>query len=146
VDGIEPPVVYTEADVLVIPRGSPHPDAAFAFIRFVQEQTNMELLCRGQLKASPLAQVSPTFFATHPHPYLPLFYETTFSPRAFTTPAFSIHEEMVREVNVAIDGVRLLRLAPDDAAALLQSRGQRALNRMLAQRARRGENILPEAP
>jgi hypothetical protein len=52
----------------------------------------------------------------------------------------------VREVNVAIDGVRLLRLAPDDAAALLQSRGQRALNRMLAQRARRGENILPEAP
>jgi ABC-type glycerol-3-phosphate transport system substrate-binding protein len=146
VDGIEPPVVYTEADVLVIPRGSPHPDAAFAFIRFVQEQTNMELLCRGQLKASPLAQVCPTFFATHPHPYLPLFYETTFSPRAFTTPAFSIHEEMVREVNVAIDGVRLLRLAPDDAAALLQSRGQRALNRMLAQRARRGENILPEAP
>ncbi len=145
VDGVTPPVVYTEADVLVIPRGAPHPDAAFAFIQFVQQQTNMELLCRGQLKASPLAQVSPTFFATHPHPYLPLFYETTFSPRAFTTPAFSIHEEIVREVNVAIDGVRLLRLTPDAAVAMLQSRGQRALERVLAQRARRGATILAEA-
>ena len=145
-DGITPPVVYTEADVLVIPRGARHPDAAFAFIQFVQQQTNMELLCRGQLKASPLAQVSANFFATHPHPYLPLFYETSFSPRAFTTPAFSIHDEIAREVNVVIDGVRLLQLAPDDAVAILQSRGQRALDRMLAQRARRGADILVETP
>lgn len=137
VDGVDPPVVFTEADVLVIPRGAKHPEAAFEFIRFVQRQDVMEELCRGQLKASPLKETSPTFFAEHPHPYLHVFYETMFSARAFTTPALSIHDEVVREVNIAVDLVRLGQMRPEEAVRQLQTRAQRALDRLLQQRARR---------
>lgn len=137
VDGVEPPVVYTEADVLVIPRGAPHPEAAFEFIQFVQTQPVMEELCLGQLKASPLSSASPAFFQHHPHPYLSVFYDSMFSPRAFSTPSFSIHEEVMREVNIAVDLVRLGAARPEEAVRQVQERSQRALERMLRQRARR---------
>src|SRR2546421_7945248 len=43
-----------DEDVLVIPRGCRHPDEAFEFIKFVESQKGMELLCLGQRKHSPL--------------------------------------------------------------------------------------------
>ncbi len=136
-DGVEPPVVYTEADVLVIPRGARHPEAAFAFIRFVNTQPVMEELCMGQLKASSLRHASPEFLQRHPHPYLHVFYDSMFSPRAFSTPSFSIHEEVVREVNIAVDMVRLGAARPAEALPQMQARCQQALDRMLQQRSRR---------
>ncbi len=135
--GIDTPCVYTEADVLAIPRGSKHPEEAFEFIKYVNSRGPMEKLCIGQRKASPLSSVSEDFYRTHPHPYLRVFRETTWSPRAFSTPKLSIHEEIVREVNDAVDRVRLLETEPDEAARVLQKRCQRALDRMLERRDRR---------
>lgn len=137
VDGVDPPVVYTECDVLVIPRGSQHPDEAFAFIRYVNERTAMEKLCIGQRKASPLASVSSNFFARHPHPYIRVFHDTTWSPRAFSAPQISIHEQITREVNAIVDEIRLLETPPSNAILRLQNRCQTALDRMLRRRNRR---------
>lgn len=137
VDGIDPPVVYTEADVLVIPRGAEHPDEAFEFIAFVNSQAEMEKLCIGQRKASPLATVSDAFYREHPHPYLSVFRETTKSPRVFSTPKLSIHPLIVREVNTAIDMLNLYGESPAVAAREIQKKSQQALDRMLKRRERR---------
>src|SRR5947199_204040 len=62
-----------DMDVLTIPSGAHHPREAWEFIKYVQSQKGMELLCLGQRKHSPLAKVSQEFWAKHPNPYIKLF-------------------------------------------------------------------------
>jgi multiple sugar transport system substrate-binding protein len=62
------PVGLLEADVLMIPRGCPHPEEAYEFLCFHQQQREQEQLAIDHFKPSPMAAVSAEFLARHPHP------------------------------------------------------------------------------
>ncbi|MDX1971527.1 MAG: ABC transporter substrate-binding protein [Candidatus Sumerlaeia bacterium] len=127
------PVTIVNCDVLVIPRGSRHPEEAWEFIRFVQMQKNMERLCRDQWKFSPLVQVSESFYANHPHPRIQMFRTLSESPGAVPAPRPVIIEEVREEVYHALDSVWLLQATPHEAAQRAQVRLQGDLEQQLTQ-------------
>lgn len=61
------PTGMLEADVLLIPKGCRHPEEAFDFVRFTQQQEIQEMICTDHCKSSPLASVSSGFMANHPN-------------------------------------------------------------------------------
>lgn len=118
-----------ETDTLVIPRDSRHPQEAFEFIRFVQQQEIMEELCLGQRKFSPLKNVSEEFWAKHPHPHIRLFRDLALSENAFTTPKVGVWYEYVREMRAALDAIDSLSTPPREALAEVRKRMQVSLDR-----------------
>ena len=131
-------VTIADADVIVIPRGSRHPEAAWEFIKFVNSRRGMEILCMGQRKFTPLREVSPEFWERHPHPYIKLFRDMAESPYAIYTPQTGIVREYQREMFNAFDRVRLLSASPGEALADVRERVQRSLDRELRRLRRRG--------
>ncbi len=119
-DLAEPTLV--DLDVLVIPVGAKHPKEAFEFIKFVQSQKGMELLCMGQRKHSPLREVSPGFYEKHPNPYIRLFTELAYSKNAIPAPKIGIWPEYQAELNSAFDEVYLMRKTPKEALDYVQAR------------------------
>jgi ABC-type glycerol-3-phosphate transport system substrate-binding protein len=118
-----------EADLLAIPTGAAHPAEAWAFIRYVQQQTVMEQLCLGQRKASPLAVVSPQFYAQHPNPYIRLFAELGASPNAWSAPKTGVWNEYNRELVTAVHKITSLTLTPEQALGEVQRRIQVSYDR-----------------
>ncbi len=131
-------VTIADADVIVIPRGSRHPEAAWEFIKFVNSRRGMEILCMGQRKFTPLREVSREFWERHPHPYIKLFRDMAESPYAVHTPQTGIVREYQREMFNAFDRVRLLSATPEEALADVRERVQRSLDRELRRLRRRG--------
>ena len=109
-------------DVLTIPRGARHPAEAFEFIRYVQRQGVMEGLCSAQGKNSPLARVSPGFFAHHPNHDIRLFDRLARSPRAFSQPQVGIFPQISAEMNVAFEEVNTGSKTPERALGDAQER------------------------
>ena len=99
-------VSTADADVIVIPRGSKHPDKAWEFIRFVNSPEGMEILCGGQKKFSPLRRVSPEFWEKHEHPYIRLFSDLAESPNVRRAPPIGVLNRYQDEMRVAFDKVR----------------------------------------
>lgn len=128
----------TEADILVIPNGAPHPDEAFEFIRYVNSQEGMELLCMGQRKHSPLVRVSPEFWARHPNPYIKVFSDLARGPNTFATPKIGIWLEYRDELNVAFDRIWLGQETPAEALRKVQARMQPRFERELRRQRRLG--------
>jgi ABC-type glycerol-3-phosphate transport system substrate-binding protein len=118
-----------EADVLVIPTGAAHPDEAFEFIKFVSARENMEQLCLGQRKFSPLKEVSTEFWAQHPHPYIRLFAELGAGPNAYAQPKTGVWNLYLREMNYAVDAIQNLRATPEEALQTVEQRMQLAVDR-----------------
>lgn len=118
-----------EVDTLVIPRDSKHPDEAFEFIRFVQQREVMEMLCLAQRKFTPLMEVSPEFWARHPHPHIRMFRELATSKNAFTTPKVGIWNEYHREIRTAVDAMDNLSTSVPEALREVRRRMQIALDR-----------------
>lgn len=118
-----------EADSLVIPAGSKHPDEAWEFIRYTQRQAVMEQLCLGQRKHSPLKQVSEEFYARHPHPHIRVFAELGASPNAYSAPATAVWNEYKRELAAAVDKIVNLKLSPRQALTGVQTRLQASVDR-----------------
>jgi ABC-type glycerol-3-phosphate transport system substrate-binding protein len=133
VDADMEPVTICEADVLVIPRGSRHPDAAWDFIRFVQRRENMERLCLGQRKFSPLAEVSPSFGERHPNPHIATFRRLAESPNARSIPKTALYSEYRDEINNAFDLVWRQRAMPAEALAAVKTRMSPRLDRLNTQ-------------
>lgn len=129
----EPPTTFVDCDVLVIPKGCKHPQEAWEFIRFVQQQKNMEQLCSEQWKFTPLVQVSESFYKTHPHPQIQLFRNLAESPNAVPSPRLAIFDDFKQELDHAIDSVLLLESTPEEAAALAQKKVQARLHRQVEQ-------------
>src|SRR5262249_28723289 len=119
---------YVDEDVLVIPRGAKHPDAAFEFIRFVQSQKGMELLCMGQRKNSPLVNVSDDFYKHHPNPFVKLSAELPRKKNTIFPPQLGIWPEYQNEMNNAFDEVTLLKKTPQEALDAVQERMQQKLD------------------
>lgn len=126
------PFTVAEADVIVIPRGARHPEAAWAFIRYLSsanvaartrsELRGMETLCYLQEKNSPLREWSPYFERGHPHPSIALFRELSLSPAAVFAPRIGVWQEYLRELNTANEKVRLLEASPEAAYDYVQKR------------------------
>jgi len=118
-----------DADVLVIPKDSPHPDEAFEFIKYVSTQAALEKLCLGQQKFTPLKDVSEEFWRVHPNPYIRLFRELGMSKNAFSIPQTGVWNEYNREIGNAVDLIQNLSQTPADALSEVQTKMQAALDR-----------------
>lgn len=137
-------VTICEADVLVIPRGARHKEEAWDFIKFVQRQENMERLCLGQRKFSPLREVSEDFYEQHPNPYLRTFRMLAESPNARFTPKTQIFNELRDEYINAFDLAWRLRTEPAEALGTVRERIQPKLDRALLQWERVADERLEE--
>jgi ABC-type glycerol-3-phosphate transport system substrate-binding protein len=126
-----PLVTIVDADVLTIPKGARHPREAFEFIRYVNQQAPMEKLCLGQRKFSPLARVSDEFMNHHPNPYIQTFIALAKSPDAQYTPRLPIWGEYNDEMNAAIDRIMALTATPQQALAVVESRLQWKMDRVM---------------
>ncbi len=131
-------ISIADADVIVIPRGSRHPEEAWEFIRFANSQKGMEILCNGQRKFSPLAKVSAQFWEKHEHPYIKLFSDLAKSPSICTAPQTGVLNRYQDELRVAFDKVRNLSATPKEALAEVRERVQQSLDRELRRLRRRG--------
>jgi ABC-type glycerol-3-phosphate transport system substrate-binding protein len=132
-------VSFCEDDILVIPRGAKHPDAAFEFIRYVQSQKGMEMLCLGQRKHSPLSRVSEQFWRQHPNPFIRLFSDQAKSPNAVRFPQIALWPEYQAELSNAFDEVMLVQKTPQEALDEVQERMQPKLDDYLHRMRLRGE-------
>ena len=121
----------------VIPRGAKHPKEAFEFIKFVESQKGMELLCMGQMKHSPLAESSIEFYANHPNPYIELFTDMPKSESVVSPPKIAIWPEYRDELANAFDEIFVNGVEPRAALRKVRERMQPALDRYLRQRQRR---------
>jgi len=133
-------VTVADADVIVIPRGSRHPEEAWEFIRFVNSPEGMEIVCRGQRKFSPLRRVTAAFRENHPHPFIGLFRSLAESPNTFVFPQTGVLAEYQREMRNAFDAVRLLNQTPKAALGDVRDRLQHSLDRELRHLARHAAN------
>lgn len=121
-----------ECDMLVIPKGARHVEEAWDFIKFVQRQENMELLCMGQKKFSPLREVSPEFAAKHPNPYIGMFRDLADSPEARGVPRMTLWDEYRVELGMAFEEVWIRDTEPKAALAKLRERVGPRFGRALA--------------
>ncbi len=132
VEGVGPGVAYGGMDVLVIPRGSAHAREAFEFIAFIQRQDIMEKLNAMHCKGSPLVNVSESFFAQHPSPYIEVFDALASGPGARTLPVLPNWPEVVDELFVLAERVNL---DPSELETALDEQASRA-EKKLAERLR----------
>jgi len=120
---------HAEADVLLIPKGSPHPAEAFAFMHYASTQAALEKLCLAQQKFTPLSSVSEEFWRVHPNPYIHVFRELGMSKNAVGIPETAIWNEYKRELDNAVDLIQTLKEPPAAALGEVQVRMQAALDR-----------------
>ncbi len=117
-----------DLDIIVIPRGAKHAREAFEFLVYLQQQKNMEKLCLGQKKDSPLAEVSDTFLSDHPNPNIQLFRDLGIHKNAFTTPKTPLWQEYSATLGQAIDQINLGIKTPAEALAEVQRKMQPKLD------------------
>jgi multiple sugar transport system substrate-binding protein len=137
-------VTVGECDVLVIPAGAAHPREAFAFIAYVNERRQMERLCLGQKKSSPLREVSAEFYEQHPNPYLRVFSDLSAGDNVVRAPPVTVWTQYTEAMNNAVD---LMMLGDRDTNALLiplQSRIQQQHERKKARWERVRETRMEE--
>ncbi|MBL9031720.1 MAG: extracellular solute-binding protein [Phycisphaerae bacterium] len=80
------PAGLLEADVIAIPRGCRHLDAAWEFVRYTQRQDVQELLARDHCKSSPMAKVSDEFWRGHDNAFVAVHDRVAKSPRVRVLP------------------------------------------------------------
>jgi ABC-type glycerol-3-phosphate transport system substrate-binding protein len=133
------PITVADADVIGIPAGARHPREAFEFIRYLQSQEGMELLCLLQWKQSPLAKVSDDFYRRHPNKRIRLFYDMAWSPKAVPLPRTGIWQEYQTVLTTAYDNAWGRIQSPRAALAEVQERMAYRYQGELRQLARLGE-------
>lgn len=99
------PVGLLEADVLMIPRGCPHPEEAYEFLRFHQQQREQEQLALDHFKPSPFAAPSPEFLARHGHPGIRVHNAIVGSRNAMVLPRTRVWKQYSDLTTAAFDAV-----------------------------------------
>ncbi len=127
-----------DLDILTIPRGARHPEASFAFIKYLMEQGPMEKLCLGQRKFTPLKAVTPGFVVAHPNRFIDLFIRMAGHPQTFSLPQLPFFQEYMDELNVGMQKVYLLQATPEAVLGEIQRKMQKALDRELRRQRRLG--------
>lgn len=118
-------------DVIVIPTGAKHPREAWEFLKYVQSQEGMEMLCAAQWKHSPLAEVSPKFYREHHNKRIKLFYDLAKNGRTFTTPHVGVWREWQDEMKTSFEKIWTEGMQPETALQYVQDRMQPKLTRYL---------------
>ncbi len=134
-----PDPTVIDLDVLCIPTGAKHPKEAFEFLKFVESQKGLEMLCLGQKKITPLLQVSDGFIANHPNPYIKLFIKLAYSKTTVSTPKIGIWSEYNDEINNAFSEITLMQKTPKQALDDVAKRMQPTLDSYLERLKIRGE-------
>jgi len=132
-------VTLADADLLAVPRGALNPDAAFEFIRYVNQQKAAEKLAMGQRKFTALRSVSEGFYDAHPNPYIELFARLAQSPNAVAPPKTSVWQAYQSELRVAARSIYSGGTTVDAALEQVRHRAQRLLDRDLERWRRVGE-------
>lgn len=132
-------LTFADLDILVIPKGAKHPDEAFEFIRFVQSQEAMEMLCLGQRKHSPLRKVSDHFWKVHENPNIRIFAELPGKVTVVSPPKIAIWPEYASELGAAFDEISLMRKTPKEALDYVNQRMQAKLDDYLLRQRARGD-------
>ncbi len=102
--GVPGPRSFLDADVIAIPRGCRHPEAAWQFVLFAQ-QRGLEILCRLQGKHMPIREPPALFHQGHPNLELAVFEEVAASPHAFIQPRLAVWQEYQDELGRAFDHI-----------------------------------------
>lgn len=103
-EGVPSPMSLLDADVIAIPRGCRHPEAAWEFV--VHSQTRgLEILCRMQGKHMPVRKPPPRFRQGHPNLELDVFEHVAASPHSFILPQLSVWQEYEDELTRAFDHI-----------------------------------------
>jgi len=119
------------SDVMVIPTGAKHPAEAWEFIRFVQSQGGMEMLCKLQWKHSPLREVSPEFYRGHKNKRVKLFYDLAAGKNTFSWPRVGIWKEWQDEMKTAFEKLWTQRQSPESVLRYAEHRMQPKLTAYL---------------
>jgi multiple sugar transport system substrate-binding protein len=131
------PVALIDTDILVIPRGAPHPEASMEFIAYTQRQDNVEFLSTVHCKNSPLAVSSPQFLAHHPNRGVRVHDALAKSPRSYLCPRTRTWLQFKEEFDAAAENIWALDVPAEQALHALQVRTQALLDRASDQRRRR---------
>jgi ABC-type glycerol-3-phosphate transport system substrate-binding protein len=99
------PAGMLEADVVMIPRGAAQPEAAYAFLRYLQRRDVQERLARLHCKGSPLREVSPSFGRDHPNPYVGVHDAIAASPRVTIAPPTRVWTQYAQMIGAAFDAI-----------------------------------------
>jgi multiple sugar transport system substrate-binding protein len=102
--GVEGPMSYVECDVIAIPRGCKHPEAAWRFIDFTQREGSA-ILNRLQGKHMPVRIPPANFRDGHPNKELAVFERVAISPHSFIQPRTRIWMEYRHEMDKAFEHV-----------------------------------------
>lgn len=128
-----------DLDVLCIPTGAKHPKEAFEFLKFVESQKGLEMLCLGQKKITPLKAVSPGFIEHHPNPFIKLFIQMAYSKGRVSTPKLGIWAQYNDEINNAFSEITSMEKTPKQALDDVTNRLQPMLDKYLERLHVRGE-------
>lgn len=89
----ERPTGMVEADILVIPRGCPHPEEAYAFVKWMQRPEVQARLAAEHAKSSPMAIVPDGFYTAHPNRYVRVHEAITRSERVQILPQTRVWQQ-----------------------------------------------------
>jgi multiple sugar transport system substrate-binding protein len=134
----EHPTGLLEADVLMIPRGCPHPEEAYVFLLFMQRQDVQEELARAHCKPSPFVEMSPDFIATHPNPSIRVHDRISKSPNVQILPRTRVWKQYGDLIGSVFDSV-WSGADPAGELARIQARAQQLMDTAAERRRQRGE-------
>lgn len=103
-EGVPGPVSLVECDVIAIPRGCRHPEAAWRFVDFTQREGSA-VICRLQGKHMPVKEPPDNFREGHPNLEVGIFEELAASPHTFIQPRMRIWAEYQHEMSKAFEQI-----------------------------------------
>jgi len=103
-EGVEGPRSVLEADIIAIPRGCRHPEAAWKFVHFTQGE-GLEILCRLQGKHMPIRKPPTHFRDGHPNLELDVFERVAAAPHSTTSPRIMVWREYRSELERAFEHI-----------------------------------------
>ena len=125
-------ITTVDCDCILIPRGSKHPKEAFEFIKWLLQAENIEELCIGQYKFSPLIYSDrEDFIKKHPHPYIKTFINLARSKDAMFFPQVTFYEFYRRELKRAFESIMRLNNTPEEALNQVQKKLETELKRQM---------------
>ena len=105
VDGRQPPVTQVETDVITMPAGSPHPEEAWTFIKWLAGPEGAGVLCMGQGKDTCLKELPEDYVRRNSNPHVEFFHGLASSENAYVCGRFPIYSELRREMGNAFEEV-----------------------------------------
>lgn len=102
--GVPGPVSVVECDVIAIPRGCKHVEAAWRFVDFAQRD-GLAIICRLQGKHTPIKNPPPNFREGHPNLEVGIFEQFAASPYTFIQPRIRVWNEYSHELDKAFEHI-----------------------------------------